>query len=791
MTLRNYHAVMHATVSEAHAARIRQDVPGVWFDKKRQRLVAPGDAIQFVKLWLKQQGLVDTFTVEENPRRPNNLSRAQWAVPAAQIEALKPVWRERPHPKQHEALKFWQDRQGALIEIPTGRGKTWVGIAAACGYLPHGIRTLIITPLPAQWVAAFGRYTVPGAVKVAAITGNQGFEAVRKQPPMRYAWTPRISQERLLAELACMKPKAQARAVDQIRQGLADPKRTVPVALREWFERTATQPRPHWMILRKSDRVAVQRVDWGTVPCFPLDDDLARIATERVHRLDKPDRDSPAAARVRQRAIWAERLVNGEPLEALVDPDHDLDTITEAMTEWNAESIAARLSQADLGLPPGTDVAVVSWATLVTHAEALKRWVGRAATVILDESQEAKSRHRTKRIPQPDGKDLHVPRYNQSWAASYVTEVAPRVLLLSATPDHNSIEDLWAQYDIINPGCLGFFPACGVRYFGGVMGPHGMVYGRITNAAEFRLRAAWMHMRVEKAEMGDASPMVRIMVPLSIDELGASSLSLSEWKESAQGGTSGIMALKLNTLATQLTPWVLRRVKQAIADGERLVVLTGLVSHATLLQQRIAKLAPPTVPVALITGATPGADRLAIIAAHRAAAPAVLVATRDSIGTGTDGLQTSHRAIVVILPWNHGELIQVEGRFDRFDEDGVRIVTEVEYPIPADTVAEDIRDIILGKAERAAEAFGSQEIKRLAADLALEISAERRPGALEALAQKLLAAAEAREAAAQVRESTIAERVAAQAASRAAVDPSDTTELLDAYEVFHDDWLDE
>lgn len=790
--IRNYRVVMRAPVSEAMGARVRADVPGAYLSKRRGRVLACGDSLPFLQIWFRQQGLSDAFDIEEHPDRTNNLLRSDWIVPVESIPRLRPIWRTRPHPKQVEAVRFWQERQGALIEIPTGRGKTWVGIAAACSYLGKGVRTLIVTPLPAQWLGAFHRITGPDPnnpddrtprVKVAAVTGHEGYEAVKHQPPPAIDWRPLISRERLLAELACKPAKTQAKLVGLIQEGAADGRRPIPKMLREWFERVVTPAAPYWIILRKSDRVAIARVDLGARP-FLAPSDLDDLAQQRSS--EKPTVAQTAA---RVHAVLVEhRDVAAVAAEVGATPQ----AVEEEITGWTAAMLARRHAQSDLGLPPDTEVAVISWAILVSHAANVKRWVGRSGTVVFDESQEAKSRYRTKRIRQPDGKDLEVPRYNQSWAASYISENAPRVLLLSATPDHNSIEDLWAQYDLIAPGCLGHFAACGVRYFGGVQGPHGMVYGRITNPTEFRLRSERLHFRTTKAEMGDASPMVRIMLPLGIEDLSASPLTLSDWKEAAAGGASGVMAMKLNALAIQLTPWLVSRVKTCVANGERVVVMVGLVSHAATVHARLAKVLPPTVPVALYTGATPEKERLAIIAAHRAASPAVIVATGDAIGTGTDGLQTTHRAIMAVLPWNHGEMVQREGRFDRFDESGERIVTEVEYPIPVDTVAEDIRDIVLTKAEHAAEAFGNAEVKALASDLALRVSEEKRPGALEALAKKLLAASEAREAAAIERETTIRALVAA--APPAAVD--DVAELVGHVEdfhneVFHDAWLDE
>ncbi len=776
--IRNYRAVMASPVTTAMAARLREDVPGSWHDQKRDRIVVSGDALPFARMWFRQQGLGDTFTIEENPYLRNSLPRSAWRVPLADMPDIKPLWKTRAHAKQVEALEFWQDRQGALIELPTGRGKTFVGVAAACSYLKHGVRTLIVTPLPEQWLGAIGRITT-GNLRAAKVVGRVGFEAIKVVPKPGLKWAPQVSRARVLAELASMPAKTQAAMVEAIRQGAANGKRSIPKRIAHLFVAEKVEYPPYWSVVRRSDRTAVQRFDLGSIP-FP-----SPAENEALQAAIKSAEEHPDEALVAHLVLG---MCEGYGLEAVAKRwNLEPAQVDEIVTEWAAESYCRIRSHQDLALPADTQVAVVSWALLVDRIDALRTWIGTSGTVILDESQEAKSRQRFRSAPNTAGTGKeYIPCKNQSWGASTLCEKVSRVMLLSATPDNNSIEDLWSQYDIICPKAWGLFPVCGMRYFGGVQGPHGMIYGRVTHPDEFRARSARVHFRASKAEMGESSPMVRTILPLGIEELTAPHVPIAAWKEAAKSGPSGTLTFRLAILAQQLHRWTMRRVKTALENGERIVLMTGLVSHAEKLHADCMKAAGPSVPVGLITGGVSGADRRMIIARHRLGAPAILVATADSIGVGTDGLQTSHRAIMLMLPWNHGELIQREGRFDRFDEDGERIVTEVEYPIPRDTVAEDILEVVLRKAEAAAEAFGSVDVKQLASDLAMEIAAEARPAALSAMAEKLLAASLAREEAARKRELEMA------AVAVEAVADADVIEMVeDAVEVFHDPWLEE
>lgn len=793
--IRNYRVVMAAALTEAQQIAVREDLPGVKMDRRRRRLTVPGDLLQFAQTWFARQGLSPAFTLEEVPFRRNPVPKERWVVPPEEVPDLRPDWAVRMHPKQREALTFAQRTQGSLIELPTGTGKTLVAVAWFCTYLralatPQ--RVLFVTPFPEQVMGSIQQFTT-GQVKAVRLEGKIAFRAVRVDPRPVVRWVPTVSRQRLRAEIEALTPRQQEVALAALERGSGP----VPKPLKPFIRVTSTQPDPYWRIIRKTDRALVGVVTLDE-PIFLLDEEMIalRATIEKGAASQASPTDRANERRARAIMAWGQgwkahdiavKLTAGLPASPPGVPAPKPITeqdVREWIGEYNANMACTSRSERDLGVPADTEVIVMSWALLASRAVALKGW---AQSIIFDESHYGKSRRRERKIQSQDGgKPFYVPLFNQSWAAAEVASRAPRVLLLSATPDENTIEDLWAQYDLINPEGWGYFPVCGKRYFGGTIGSHGMVYGQATNVAEFRARSAKIHFRVDKSEFKDLSPMTRQITRLGLGDLVAANATAIEWKLAARGGQSGTLELKLGILAEQMHPYLLKRVAKDIADEQRVVIATGRKEHVARIVDDLRRKHPQT-PIFACDGDVPEDVRLARVQEFRKCPTAVFVGTIDSMGTGLDGLQCSHRAYVAMLPWNHGALLQLEGRFERFDE--YHVSTIVEFLIAEGTVAEDILTTIIDKAQGTADLLDAPDRQTLVGELSEEVGIANMPAALETLAQKLLAAAQARAEAIAQRESTlVVERATDASEDSAGTLEADDVTLYDEQEVFIDPW---
>lgn len=775
--IRNFRAVMVRRLNEAQAIAVQEDVPGTYYDGKRGRLYVPGDALLFARLWMTKHGLPDNFTIEENPYRRNNVPRDQWMTTPEALPDLAPTWREKLHPKQREAFAFALDRQGALLQLPTGRGKTLLAVLLALAYLrTHKQKTLIVTVVPEQVVGAFRKFTT-GNVKVAQVVGRVGFEAVRRVDEPTRHFQPLVTQTRMLAELRAMSPKRRKAATEALQEG---PKgRAVPAVLKGLVTVEVIDPPPRWDIVRRADNRVVGAVHLGHMPLL-TDAQRKELQAEQIAGTvagadDKAKRKARVAAYVLAREL-------GQSLEAIAARyDVPVMEVDEAVTAWGADAMCAIRSTSDLGVPADTDVVVIHWALLVSRVAAIKAF--QFDTVIFDESQEAKSSKRYRSTRNLDGtRGPRVPCQNQSWAALAVSEALPRAWLLTWTPDQHSIEDLWAQYDLINPRGWGSFSTCGKRYFGGIPGEHGMVYGKVTNAPEFKARAANFHLYIPKADMPVNSPFTRSILHVPVAEVGRSRISTTEWKLHNKSASS-LLELRLVDYAEMMDPWAIHRVQWSVENGERIAVVAGRLEHVDSLFKALRKRLDPSIPIWTATGEVSTGDRQDIVSAFAASRPGVLICTSDAMGTGIDGMQNTHRVLVLLTPWNHGRLQQLEGRWDRFSEEE-GLVTEIEYPIIAGTVGEELIDNVIAKAEVSAE-LGNQDAAALAKALSRSVAEEDRPAALEAMAARMLAAAAEREA-------RIAEQeAAARAASLILPVSDDEVELLDMPESEHIDiWRD-
>jgi len=143
-------------------------------------------------------------------------------------------------------------------------------------------------------------------------------------------------------------------------------------------------------------------------------------------------------------------------------------------------------------------VCVFSWTDLRTRWEDVA--VMNAKVVILDETHVAKARRRERWVSDGSGKPLARPLKNLSWAAAQMVKTVPNVVGATATEVDNLLDDLWAQLDLIQPGCWGrtfsryAFRHCGAAERDG----GGLIMTEPSNADELALRLSVVGYRVPK-----------------------------------------------------------------------------------------------------------------------------------------------------------------------------------------------------------------------------------------------------------------------------------------------------
>jgi len=727
--IRHYRARVVADLPQAEIIQMQEDIPGVWFDSYAQHVLVPYDAIRVAQKWLKARGRATTMKVTKNKWRHQTVPRKEWVIAPETMANLDPVWVARLQAKQREAVTFAQKRQGALIQIPTGRGKSLVGTVFLAGYLhTHQHRALVVAPLPEQWLGMIREYS-GGKIRAAQVTGRVGFKAVYVRAKPNYAWEVRIERRAFAEALAAMTTRQRERTIRAIEKGLAAPGAKVPAYLTPFVQRTEHQSADYWSIRRKSDGTEVMTLDPDADLLLSPTFEAALDAEAAM--LTKPGTVLAATATLRRAhgATWAE-IASGLMLPA--------DKCRKLVGARYAKDVCATRSASDLGLPPGTEVAVISWAVLADNVNAIKHWNPR--TVILDESHEAKATRRTKTINAADGSRNRVPLYNQSWAAAELSDACERILLLTATPDPNTIKDLWAQYDLINPRGFGWFSKAGKRYFGGEPGAYGMVYTGATHTEELQSRSRVMHMVVQKHEMGDVSPMTRRLTMLGLDDLSAATATAAQWKRAAAQGASGTLELRLALAAESMHGYIVKRVRDLVANGKRVLISTIRREHVKRLVASLRKALGHTVPIYAATGDQSVAERLEIVAKFRVARPAVIVAVLDALSTGFNGLQRTHNVLAAGIPWTQGDVIQFEGRFERFDDE--RVTTDFEYLVPYGSVIEAIMDAVVVKIQDSIATIGADASKQVVETFGNEIPEEAKPAALQAFAARLLARAD-------------------------------------------------
>lgn len=360
-------------------------------------------------------------------------------------------------------------------------------------------------------------------------------------------------------------------------------------------------------------------------------------------------------------------------------------------------------------------VLIIGWPSLATdtglHPE-IEGFVAHAErgdfglSIVWDESHTAKNHKRWKRLPQQDGTFRFERLTSTAAVAGFLAPRATRRLALSATPMPDRTRDLWAQLDIVDPGCAGKYWDWAKLYCGAYEDQYGWDDRGSSDLDKLR---DWCNSRASIVTTEQVSkklpPLRRTVTYLSADVLErpdrSAKAAIRNAAKAAGGGTGTedrsaaalLLQARLEAAAAMKGKHVMQTVLDCVASDQKVLVFTGRRVDVAKLQARIEKKLPEGVPLWAADGSTPPDERERIreaYMAHRGAA--VIVGTGAAWGESAN-LHDTDRLLIVMLPWTWGQLRQWEGRVRRLGGRNCLI----EYLIAEETIDERIASIVLSK----------------------------------------------------------------------------------------------
>lgn len=341
-----------------------------------------------------------------------------------------------------------------------------------------------------------------------------------------------------------------------------------------------------------------------------------------------------------------------------------------------------------------TNIVVVGWETLPAHVQTLIKWGPHS--VIYDEAHKGKSHKRFEAIPQEDGGVVFKRKENIASAAEQLSKAAKRRLATTATPIKDRLRDLWTQLDLIEPWAFGKYYDFTKRYCDARENPWGGLdtSGR-SNVDELMKRLSFsVHQVSYSTTHGQLPPKRRQVHYIDPADQVRSVGFAKEMKEAEKRGGTSLLECRLAEACARKRKSVVELVEQNIGTGGKIVVFTGRRRDCEELHAAIRKALDEKIPVWMGHGGTSTTIRDGIREAYMAQqGPCVLVGTGDAWGESVN-LQDTDLAIISMLPYTPGQVIQWEGRFSR---QGQKRPVLIQYLIAEGTVDEHVAHLLLDK----------------------------------------------------------------------------------------------
>ncbi len=287
------------------------------------------------------------------------------------------------------------------------------------------------------------------------------------------------------------------------------------------------------------------------------------------------------------------------------------------------------------------------------------------------------------------------------------------LLLLTATPVENRLEELFELISLVSPGLLGTPAEFRARHGGGEGLPRDIA-GLQARTREVMVRHRRSEVAVQlpqrlaetvrvtadepeqtlyddivvrvRAEGRGAAPSRRLALRAVAQLAGSSPAAVAPtlarlgWQDLAQRAAAIASTQKCRVLLTLL--------RRHLEQGEKVVVFTAYRQTLALLD---AALAQAGVPTAVYHGALSRADKERAVAAFRDDVPVLL--TTEAAGEGRN-LQFCHVMVNVDLPWNPMRIEQRLGRLHRIGQESDVVLTNL---VGRGTIEEHILTVLESK----------------------------------------------------------------------------------------------
>ena len=371
----------------------------------------------------------------------------------------------------------------------------------------------------------------------------------------------------------------------------------------------------------------------------------------------------------------------------------------ERLTDWHVQ-IAEGQTPYTLVSP----FVVTSWELLPYWKAYLCEWLkgghAKGGHVIFDELHKGKNWKRQEETWIPGhARSTWVDKDNSvSAAAAQVSAAASCRLGMTATMVRNTRMDLWSQLDIIQPGKWGknWFPFA-KRYCAGRPGEYGFDTSGKSNSSELHRRLTSVVNRVDQAVVNTQLPGKRRRVVILDRASQAKAAAFTRQLKNKRLSRQEKFELLLRQASSRKWKYIQEAVAEACRSGQKVTVLTGRRREVEVLDSKIKAglkgLAVPPLVLAGHGGHTVTVRDKMCTDYMDAAGPAVLIGTIDAFGEGLN-LQDTDLALVAMLPWTSGQLVQLEGRFHRLGQERPVLI---EYLVCEDTVDEHVMEVLLSK----------------------------------------------------------------------------------------------
>jgi SNF2 family DNA or RNA helicase len=314
--------------------------------------------------------------------------------------------------------------------------------------------------------------------------------------------------------------------------------------------------------------------------------------------------------------------------------------------------------------------------------------------------------------------EAHRVRAPRSASGKLIRELRSRhLLLLTATPVENRLQDLYEIVSLVAPGLLGTAAQFRAAHGAGSAAPE----HEPRNVAALRKRTAEVMIRHRRSEVSVLLPQ-RLAETLRVEPSGPerdwySDLTARVRAEAVTATPSRRLALRSVAKLAGSSPaaaaptlakvgWddlaaragalaapakvavLLDQLKRYTGNGEKVLVFTAF---RQTLDQLAGHLAATGLPAAIYHGSLPRAEKERAIAAFRDDA-AVLLST-ESAGEGRN-LQFCHVMVNMDLPWNPMQIEQRLGRLHRVGQDHDVLLTNL---VASGTIEEHVLRVLEAK----------------------------------------------------------------------------------------------